>query len=270
MRARIIGGALIGIPALAAFFAGGIWFLLLVLIFGAIAQIEFVHLVARRGHRAFGGLMLLWLALFVLDRVAPEWNLLNPGMALMLVLTLVWALIRYRQGTPNAFTGFAMTVAGAFYIGWSGSHLISLRNLPDGLFWMLIVLPSVWAADTMAYFFGRAFGRVKMMPDVSPGKTWEGYFGAVISTPLIVAGLAALYQQLGAGPAVTAVQGFVIGVLIAAISPIGDFGISMLKRYVDVKDSSRLIPGHGGFLDRIDATLVAILIGYYYLTLLVL
>ena len=269
VRQRLISAAFIMVPFLIGIIAGGVWMQLAALFFGGASVIEFVHLVARRGHRAFGGLMLLWVIAFVLDRSLPGVPLLEPSMALLLIATLAWALARFRQGTANAFTGFAMTIGGAVYIGWSGAHLISLRALPDGLFWTLIVMPSVWIADSAAYLVGRAFGRVRLVPDVSPSKTWEGYLGGVILTPIFIAGLAMLWRSLGAGPAMTPGHGFIIGFLIAALSPLGDLGISMLKRYANAKDSSNWIPGHGCFLDRVDSVLVALLIGYYYLILFV-
>lgn len=271
VRQRLLSAALLAVPFILALALGGLWVVVITYAVAAICLMEYVHLIARQGHRAFGGLMLLWLLVFVIDRTAPQLEILNPGIAVMLIVTFAWALVRFRQGTANAFTGFAMTVTGAFYIGWSGSHLISLRLLnPDGFFWALIVLPSVWIADSAGYIFGRIFGRVRLAPDVSPGKTWEGYIGGLVTTPLAVAGLAYLWQQLGASAALSPGQGFIIGALIAAVSPIGDLGMSVLKRYVNAKDSSNLIPGHGGFLDRLDATLVALLLGYYYLTLFVL
>ncbi len=269
MRQRILGGVLLGVPTLAAIIGGGVWTALGTLIIGGIALIEFDHLVARRGHRAFGGLMLLWMLLFVVDRSLPQLGIGEPGTAILMVVCMAWALARFRQGTINAFTGFAMTIAGSFYIGWTGAHLISIRQLPDGLFWALTILPSVWIADSMAYIVGRLIGRQRLVPDISPGKTWEGYIGAVVITPPAVAGLTLVWHSLGASVAVSPLHGFVIGLLVGAISPVGDLGISMLKRYVNAKDSSQLIPGHGGFLDRIDAALVAILLGYYYVTLII-
>jgi phosphatidate cytidylyltransferase len=260
---------LLAVPALAAIIGGGPWTAIGTLVVGGIALIEFVHLVARRGHRAFGGLMLVWMLLFVVDRSFPQLGIANPGTAILMVASLVWALARFRQGTANAFTGFAMTLAGSFYIGWTGAHLISIRQLPDGLFWTLTILPSVWIADSSAYIVGRLLGRERLIPDISPGKTWAGYIGAVVITPLAVAGLTLLWRFMGASTAISPIHGLIIGLLVGAISPVGDLGISMLKRYVNAKDSSHLIPGHGGFLDRIDAALVAILLGYYYVTLIV-
>ncbi len=267
LRERIISGVILGVPAMAAVIAGGAWIALGVMGVISVALIEFVHLVARRGYRAFGGLMLVWGGLFVADRAVPWFGLFGPGTALLLVLSLAWALVRYGQGTANAFIGFALTMAGSFYVGWSMAHFVSLRGLEDGLFWTLTVLFSVWIADTVAYVVGRAMGRVRLAPDVSPQKTWEGYLGGVITTPPAIAGLTYAWRALGASEAVSPQHGLVIGALVALIAPLGDLGISMLKRHVKTKDTSQLIPGHGGFLDRMDALVVAGLIGYYYVTL---
>jgi len=210
-------------------------------------------------------LMSLWVTLFVLDRAFPWLDLLAPGLTLLLVITLAWAVIRFRQGTANAVTGFAFTLAGGIYLGWTGAHFVSLRSLDEGVFWTLTVCFAVWASDTTAYFVGKAIGRNRLIPDVSPGKTWEGYIGGIVGASLITAALALLWQQMGASSTVSPQHGFFIGLLVAVVSPLGDIGISMFKRYAGVKDSGRLIPGHGGFLDRIDALVIAGLLGYYYL-----
>lgn len=269
MRERVLSAFLFGLPALAMLIAGGMWMVLLVAVITGIALVEFAHLVARRGHRAFGGLMLLWLALFIADRVTPELNLLEPGAALLLLATMFWALIRYRQGVVNALTGFALTVAGSLYIGWSMVHYVGIRALPDGLFWTLTVVFSVWFADAGAYLLGSRLGRTPLMKDVSPKKTWEGYVSGVAVAVLTGALLPLLWQALGASDAVTPLRGLVIGLIGSTIAPLGDLSISMVKRYVDAKDSSNLIPGHGGFLDRLDSIIVAGLLSYYYLSLIV-
>jgi phosphatidate cytidylyltransferase len=269
LRERLLSGVLLGIPVLAMVAAGGWWMSILVMVVGSLALLEFSHMVARRGHRAFSGLMLVWMALFVLDRTYPSWGILQPAVALMLLATMGWALIRYRQGTTEAVGGFAMTVAGSFYVGWIAVHFISLRALDDGLFWTLTIVLSVWIADTAAYLIGRAVGRTPLIRDISPGKTWEGYVAGVITGTALTALLPLIWRALGAGPMVTPLHAGIIGFLVAAISPLGDLGISMIKRYAGVKNSSNLIPGHGGFLDRLDSILVAAVLGYYYLVYLV-
>jgi phosphatidate cytidylyltransferase len=270
LRERVLSGLALGIPVLVMLLAGGPWMAVLVFAVGSIAMIEFTHLVARRGHRAFGGLLILWMALFTADRVFPGLKMLSPGIAVMLLVTLAWSLIRFRQGTANAVTGFAMTLAAAFYIGWPAAHMISLRALDNGLFWTLTVIFTVWSADTGAYLLGQAIGHTPFVRDISPGKTWEGYVAGIVTGTGMATLMQLLWQALGATAAVTPLRGMIIGLLVSSISPLGDLGISMLKRYARAKNSSNLIPGHGGFLDRIDSLIVAGLIGYYYLVLFVL
>ncbi len=267
LRDRFLSGVVLFVLVISAIIAGGNLLVLCILIAFGIAALELVQLVAWRGHRAFGGLMALWVTLFVLDRAFPWLDLLAPGVTLLLLLTLVWAVMRFRQGTANAVTGFAFTIAGGIYFGWAGASFVSLRALSEGIFWTLTVCCAVWISDTAAYFVGKAIGRNRLIPDVSPGKTWEGYAGGIVGAALITPALTMLWQLLGASSAVSPLHGFVIGLLVAVISPLGDIGISMFKRYAGVKDSGRLIPGHGGLLDRIDALIIAGLIGYSYLVL---
>ena len=137
------------------------------------------------------------------------------------------------------------------------------------LFWTLSVVFNTWMADTGAYLLGRRIGRTPLMKDVSPKKTWEGYLSGIVFATAFGALLPLLWQALGASDAVSPLRGAALALLVATVAPLGDLAMSMVKRYVDVKDSSNLIPGHGGFLDRLDSIIVAGLLGYYYLTLLV-
>jgi phosphatidate cytidylyltransferase len=267
---RVRSGLILGFLTLGAVFAGVPWLALVVLIGFGIGIIEFAHLVARQGHRASSGLMLLWLVLFIADRLVPEVGLAAPGTAALLLLTMTWAVVRYRQGTANAVTGFALTLAGGFYIGWSGAHFVGLRAAEDGLYWTLTVLVAVVSTDTAAYLVGSAIGRRRLIPDISPGKTWEGYLAGVVASMLITSVTTYLWRRLGASETVSPLHGLVIGALISVVGPVGDFGISVLKRYADAKHASNLIPGHGGFLDRVDVLIVAGLLGYYYVDLFVL
>ena len=154
-RERVLSALILGVPIIAAVIVGGVWTVILVLAVISLMLIEYAHLVARRGHRAFGGLLLLWGALFVADRAYPDLGLAEPGMAILLIACAAWAIARYRQGTANAITGFAMTIAGGMYIGWPAAHFVEIRLMDDGLFWMLTILCATWGTDTFAYLFGR-------------------------------------------------------------------------------------------------------------------
>lgn len=133
---------------------------------------------------------------------------------------------------------------------WVG--FIALRD--GGAEWLLFVLLLVWTADSGAYFAGRAYGRRKLAPSVSPGKSWEGVLGGLAATTLLALGFA---LWLGLAPGQLA-QLILITWLVTAVSVVGDLFESMLKRSRGIKDSSALLPGHGGVLDRIDSLTAAV------------
>lgn len=122
-----------------------------------------------------------------------------------------------------------------------------------GAWWLLYVLILVWGADSGAYMFGRLFGKHKLAPKVSPGKTWEGFFGGLLTSALI-AWLFGLWAPLNVAPGVL----LTCSVIAALASVLGDLTESMFKREAGIKDSGHLIPGHGGILDRIDSLTAAV------------
>jgi phosphatidate cytidylyltransferase len=198
---------------------------------------------------------------------------LNPHgllFGLIVLAALTWHLVDYERGAAASGTDFAITVGGIFYLGWLGTYFIALRALPpDGIWWLITTVTAVWLADTGAYSIGRRFGRHKMAPRLSPKKTWEGYAGGVLGGALS-SGVLSVFWHIGAGTqsALTWQTGALLGALIGALSPLGDLGVSMLKRQIGVKDSGHLIAGHGGALDRIDSWLIAVPVGYYFVLIL--
>lgn len=170
-------------------------------------------------------------------------------------------VVHYESGDETAAVDFNITLGGILYIGWLGAYLVSLRQLPDGQWWMLLVLAACWLNDGGAYLVGRKIGRHKLSQRVSPNKSWEGYIAGVITAALGSMLIAWGCNQVTAD--VTPLKGLMIGLLIGIVTPLGDLGESMLKRGFGLKDSSHLLPGHGGMLDRIDSWLWAGAIGYY-------
>jgi len=148
-------------------------------------------------------------------------------------------------------------VSGGLYLGWLMGHFLLLRAAPQGVRWIGVALLSTWICDSGAYFVGTSAGRHKLWPRISPNKSWEGAAGGWISGVVLTAVLTAL---LGLGWP----HGAAIGSLLGIVAPFGDLAVSMLKRQVGVKDSSHLIPGHGGMLDRIDSLLFTVPVVYYY------
>jgi phosphatidate cytidylyltransferase len=185
------------------------------------------------------------------------------------LIAMTWHVVDFEHGAPKSGTDFAVTLAGMLYIGWIGAFFISIRALPDGLWWFLLSLLAIWLADASAYLFGRRFGRNKLAPRVSPKKTWEGYLAGIGVGILGSVGLALLWR-IGAGPdsGINALSGAIIGGVIGTFAPIGDLGISMIKRQIGEKDTGSLLPGHGGILDRIDAWLWSAVLGYFLAILL--
>jgi phosphatidate cytidylyltransferase len=186
--------------------------------------------------------------------MALGWWLNGQGSALVLVAALAWWLfalvlvVRY----PQSFSSTFVALAGIVVLLPSWALLVRLHRegaLGAELAFTLLVI--VWAADVGAYTFGRLFGRIKLAPAVSPGKTWEGVTGGLLTAGL-AAGLAAPILDLPVSRLV------VLGVATALISVLGDLTQSMFKRNVGLKDSGKLLPGHGGVLDRIDSLTAAV------------
>ena len=150
---------------------------------------------------------------------------------------------------------FAMaTVGAAGFVALVPSWLLLVRlhgELPLGHALAMTVLAIVWAADVGAYTFGRAFGRVKLAPAVSPGKTWEGVSGGLVAAA-VAAWVAAILIGLPAGALLA------LGVVTALASVVGDLAVSVFKRNVGLKDTGTLLPGHGGVMDRIDSLTAAV------------
>ena len=168
----------------------------------------------------------------------------------------------------EAMASVAFTLLGAFYVGLLFGHMVLLREVareipgaPYRLGAVLLAVPLVltWLNDTAAYFAGRRWGRRALLARVSPGKSWEGAVAALLAST--VAGTVLLPSLALFG----ALHGFAVGALIGVVAPLGDLAESAFKRDAGVKDSSGLVPGHGGILDRFDSALFSVPAFYYYL-----
>jgi len=148
---------------------------------------------------------------------------------------------------------------GFLYISFFLAHFILIRKLPSGPLWILFTLVAVYFGDTTAFYVGRAWGRTKLAPAISPGKTVEGGFGAAGGS---IAG-ALLFKGLFF-PELALLHALILGLGVGVIGQLGDLWESVLKRSAQVKDSGTLIPGHGGLLDRVDSVLFAGPFVYYY------
>lgn len=178
----------------------------------------------------------------------------------------IWGVVSFERGNANAANGFAVMVSGLVYFGWIGGYLISLRRIPDGQLWVMLCLLLIWMSDTGAFFIGSLMGKHRMLPLVSPRKTWEGYFGGIavsLAFGLLLHRVIPNFSNM-----MSAQQMLALALAVSCIGSIGDFAESMIKRTFKAKDSSNLIPGHGGFFDRLDTILWVIPIGYFFYSII--
>lgn len=265
MRRRLItalGLALIGVPAI---LFGGIFYYLLMGTFLIGAAWEYVHIfrvvkIEPNMIVTIGGVT----AVTFMRMFFPEYA--QPVLALVILLAMANHTIAYERGRNQSALDFAATVGGIVYIGWMGSYLFDLRNLPQGGWWFMLVMFCVWAGDSGAYSIGRAYGKHKLAPRLSPNKSWEGYAASVFTGAITGGFYVYVFKTFGSLTSdITIWQGAIMGLLLGALPTLGDLGESMIKRESGLKDSSNIIPGHGGFFDRIDSWIWGAPIGYFFL-----
>lgn len=257
LRTRILTAVILIPLVIGALAIGGTVFSFFIGVVLCLGAWEFTGLMRTGGQSSWLPASLAVIFLLLLDALYPEYDALAPGLVAVLLVSLAWAMHRFSRGDPNPVGGWAVSILGGLYLGWLGSHFLRLREMQSGLVWSVVTFGGTWLADSAAYFVGRAWGQHKLAPRLSPGKTWEGSLGGLVAGTASTSLLAALFG-LGAW------HGAALGLLIATLSPLGDLGISMIKRQVGAKDSSGLIPGHGGVLDKIDTLLVSVAIATYY------
>ncbi len=271
--AKRVGVALLGIPlAIGLAYLGGYWFAGFLAILAALAAREFFVINRSRGVPSFGGVgSFLALAIVLMAAVGVESEDLELAIAaVILVMVLGTPAVLGAPLESRPTTAIAVTLFGALYTGGLLAFAVWLRAIGDagtgpwGAGILFLPVSVIWLADTAAYFTGRAVGRHRLAPTISPAKTWEG---AVAGTAVAIGG-ALLYVELTRSlvdwtMSTVELAGFGFGVAIAGQA--GDLVESKFKRDCGVKDSSGLLPGHGGILDRLDSLLFVFPVAYAYL-----
>lgn len=280
---RLISAAILIPPVIYAIFQGAIWVLAFVVVITWLGLREFYLLIEAKGAhplRGFG--TIAGVAVPVVAFLGSEYQATVLTSA---VLLGVMVLQLQKARIADALESISGTFFGVFYVGWLLSHAVVLRRFYDqalyrfgpeavvgmhpdvGAFYLFFTISVVVAGDAGAYFAGRAYGRRKLAPNISPGKTVEGALGAVVAGLAMALALKGGFDQLQ--PAYSAQLGWVaagvFGVLLSVVGIVGDLVESLLKRDAQVKDTARLLPGMGGVLDRIDSNLLAIPVMYYLL-----
>ena len=267
---RVISGILF-VPVLVLLAQVGEWaFLSFMALQVAMGLIEFYRMMRGRGLRPYRrlGIVSALVMLWVCYRPhTPHVGFLITGV-LMLVLALELRNPEARQRVEN----IAVTAFGVLYVGWLSAHLVLLRELPweagssyaEGASYVLLAFFITWSCDVGAYTFGRLFGRTRPWRAISPRKSVEGAIGG-----FTMAVLAALIARLWFAPFLEWGDAAVLGLLVGVFAQVGDLVESLLKRDAAHGDSSDLIPGHGGVLDRFDSLYFAAPVVYYYLRVVV-
>lgn len=251
---RIVIAVVLVPIVLGAVYLGGWWVFALAGIAAAISLHEYWLMARPLAPLAPAGYIGGVLALVGAELSGIDWMLGG----ILSTFVLAFCLRAFSSARAAATAAISATVMGALWICGGLAFLILLRDIPhDGQLALFTVLIAVWAGDTFAYFGGRVFGRHKMAPTTSPGKTWEGFVFGTAATVFVV--FIALYKQ----GFLTIAQSVVLGIVIAVAAPIGDLFESLLKRDAGVKDSGTLLGGHGGMLDRLDAFLFAAPAAYF-------
>ena len=262
---RIIVGAII-LPffGLMIYLGGWIFTLTMVIILG-IAGWEYWRMVHQGGFSPSGILLVGGIAGMVLMTHLWGPSGMDFSFSLMVLMLMGISVSGYERGQDQPVTEFAIITLGFVYLGWMGSHLIPLRAMPDGVWWIGICLPAAWFADIGAFFVGSQVGKHRLAPRVSPRKSWEGYLGGLPFAVAWSTGLA-WYAQAYV-PAISPLKGAILGIVIGLTAPLGDLFESLLKRQFGIKDTSHIFPGHGGMMDRIDTTVWTGVISYYLIVL---
>lgn len=248
--------ALLGVPlVLLVGWLGGVWLLAAVGVLVLITQNELMGLLRElRPHRGLvfvGGLILAAAAYFEGESFP------GPGFAAVIVTILAAMVLSYPRFSPQAAAGTAIAV---FYPSLL-YFIYLIRGLPDGWAWLLILLFGTWAFDTFGYLVGTAVGRIRITPFLSPKKSLEGLIGGAVGAVVMVSAFGHFLLDT------VAPDLFFLGVALALAAQSGDLAASAFKRPVNAKDSGRLLPGHGGVLDRFDSLMITAPLVYYFVVL---
>lgn len=192
---------------------------------------------------------------FYLDNAAITNFSIIASMFLILIIETV-----VKSNTTSALEYIGNTIFSIIYIAFPLSHIMLIKEMGQGVNIIFFILLSTWLGDIFAYYIGRTIGRHKLMPEISPNKTIEGAGGCIIG------GLVgAFISRIWFLPHVSSINCIYLGLICSIGGQLGDLGESLIKRNLNCKDSGKLLPGHGGLMDRIDSLIFSIPIVYYYI-----
>jgi len=239
-------------------YLGGLFYFIPFLLLILLASYEYTTLMAGRGWRVTPIILLPFVAALLVDGQWSELELLIPLLVGAAFISMCYGLWLYeRRDSKTAPADWLAMVAGILLLGGVGSYFFRLRGIPEFAWqWTTMAMVGTWVADSGAYLVGKSLGRHKLSPKLSPNKTVEGYLGGILFGVLVTVILGFVFN-------ISLPLSLFLGLLVSAVSPAGDLGISLLKREAGVKDSGRFLPGHGGALDRIDTLLWSVTFAFF-------
>ncbi len=263
MRLRLLSAA-VGLPLIAlAVGLGGYWLAVPAALVAGVAAVEMHTLLDIIDCRTFLRWGVVWAALIVISATqGPEAALLamGAGVAAFTLLAIVRCLRGLRGGAVRSLIGSVQSliamIGGTWYVALPMAALVLLRDADSGLAWLAVAFLATFATDTIAYFVGSSIGKRRLAPSISPSKTWEGSIGGVLGGFATTVALIFIFDQIVSDP----VAAVALGLGIPITAQAGDMLESWLKRKAGAKDSSALIPGHGGVLDRLDSLALVLLL----------
>jgi len=272
-KQRVITGVIFGVIVIGGMLAHQWSFRAVFMAVGALCLWEFLNMTVENApkgwsmYRKILGVILGLLPACVAIGIIPEVLVLYTFAARVFLLLIIELFAQAKL----PFANIAHLFMGILYIGLPMALvLVMSTEKTTGEFTpylILGILLMVWASDIAAYFSGRAFGKNKLFPRISPKKTWEGAIGGLLGAIAAGALIYLIYNQLGINTNINFNTWLILGAITSVFGVLGDLVESMLKRSVNIKDSGNLLPGHGGFLDRFDAFIFVIPFAYLYLAL---
>jgi len=266
--ARFITGFIISVISLMCFIAGGVALFCFLAVVLFLSNKEYVHILRNKGfHPSFSLICAASLA-FGLLIFFRRFDLVPSVLTFAIIASFLVVLFMGRQ---PYIANVATTALGFMYGGWLPCHILLIRQmgsnsvnffvpgLNSGLYYLIYVFLIIVATDIGAYYFGTKFGKTKLSKVISPKKTVEGAVGGGLFA-IFIAAFGALYTGL------SPVEAIFGGIIITVFAQLGDLSESLIKRDAGVKDSSNILPGHGGFLDRADSYVFALPVAYYYIS----
>lgn len=246
--------ALVGIPLLLLVLnAGGLYWKILFIGIGLLGYYEITRMMANKEIKSLFIPGICFMLLFLFHQ-SPYFFL---GLFFLLMVTVIYIIL---ANPRYSITDLAFTFWGAFYIGFLLSYAIKIGNLEQSFLVILLALILTWASDTGAYIAGKLWGRHKMAPALSPNKTWEGTGGGLLLSAVASLAFFLITDMNTVNPA----YALILGGIASILAQFGDLFISWMKRFFQVKDTGKILPGHGGILDRFDSFLLVVPLIYYF------